>query len=162
VPFPRAVAARAGLIIALTATGACHSSRGFGPSPAELDQAESRWKARPFADYSYEIRTLCFCPPELTRWTRVSVRSGTVVAAEPVDPDPAVPIHSITLWRPIDTLFTNLRRTLTDPSSRHAYAAIVVEFDPELGYPVLIEYRTHANIADGGATHHLRNVMPLE
>lgn len=161
-PFPRAAAARGGLIIALVALGACHSSRAFGPSLTRLDQAESTWKARPFADYRYEIRTLCFCPPEMVRWTRVTVRSGAVVTAEPVDPDPAFPITSIALWKPIDTLFTNLRRTLTDPSSRHAYSAIVAEFDPELGYPVLIEYRTHSNIADGGATHHLRNVMPLE
>jgi hypothetical protein len=154
--------AQAGLIVALATLSACHSSNAFGPSLARVDQAEATWNARPFTDYRYEIQTLCFCPPEMIRWTRVSVRSGAVVAVEAVDPDPAFPITSITLWKPIDTIFVNLRRALTDPSSRNAYAAIVAEFDPVLGYPVLVEYRAHSNIADGGVTHHLRNVTPLD
>jgi hypothetical protein len=158
----RAAAAQAGVIVAVAAAIACDSSTTFGPSLARVDQAESTWTARPFADYSYEIQTLCFCPPEIVRWTRVSVRNGAVVGVEPVEADPALPITSIALWKPIDTLFANLRHTLANPSSRHAYAEIVAEFDPVLGYPVLIEYRAHSNIADGGLTHHLRNVTPLD
>lgn len=157
----RVSVAQAVLLVAGAVLSACHSSRAFGPSLARVDQAESTWKARPFADYTYEIQTLCFCPPEMVRWTRVTVQSGAVVAAEPVDPDPAFPITSIALWDPIDTLFADLRRALADESSRNVYAAIVAQFDPDLGYPVLIEYRAHATIADGGATHHLRNVTPL-
>jgi hypothetical protein len=58
----------------------CHSwcSRDVG-----LQRRRHRWAAgltpcgaearaaHPFADYSYEIQTFCFCPPEVNQWTRV-------------------------------------------------------------------------------------------
>jgi hypothetical protein len=149
----------AGILIA----AACNGSDIVGPRDfARLAQAEARWDARPFADYSYEIRTMCFCPVEITRWTRVSVRNGVVVAAEAVEPDPGVPITMLTLWHPVDSLFANLYRAMTDGSPGSYLEAIIAEYDPVLGYPTSIEYRAKPNIADGGSTHSLRNVRPLD
>ncbi|HSA54316.1 MAG TPA: DUF6174 domain-containing protein [Gemmatimonadaceae bacterium] len=142
---------------------ACSSSRLVGPREFQrFVAAESTWRSRPFQDYSYEIRSLCFCSPEVTRWTRVSVREGAVVAAEAVEPDPDFPITLLELWHPIDSLFAQLRRTFEDPSARSHLEAIVVSYDPELGFPTHLEYRAKPTIADGGSTHMLRNVRPLE
>ena len=128
----------------------------------QVAAAEARWKARPFADYSYEVRVLCFCPPEITEWTRVTVRGGVVTAAVAVDPDPNCPIENIRYWVPIDSLFADLRLTMTDRALRTYLEAIVVEYDPELGFPTRIEYRAKANVIDGGSQFLLRNVVPLD
>ena len=141
----------------------CNSSSVVGLRDfARFAEARARWDARPFADYSYEVRTLCFCPPEMSRWTRVSVRNGVVVDAVPVEPDPGSPITTLALWHPIDTLFENLHRAMSESGSQSYLDAIVVDYDPELGYPTSIEYRTRSNVADGGSSRSLRNVRPLD
>ncbi len=148
--------------MASTLAVACDSSDIFGPRDfARLAQAEARWNARLFADYSYEIRVSCFCPPEINRWTRVSVRNGVVIDAQAVEPDPNFPITTLTYWRPIDSLFATLHRAMAESDLSSYYAAILVEYDGVLGYPTSIEYRSKPNIADAGATYSLRTVLPL-
>ena len=129
---------------------------------AALARAESRWKSRPFSDYSYEIRISCFCPPEINRWTRVTVRSGVVTSAEALVPDPNFPITTIQYWQPIDSIFSDLFDAMRAPSSQTYLDAIIVDYDPVLGYPTNIEYRAKSNVADGGAVYTLRNVQPIQ
>ena len=144
------------------AVSACDSDI-FGPDDfRELARAKARWEARPFADYSYEIRTSCFCPPEVGQWTRVSVRNGAVSAVEAVDANPQFPITLLTYWSPIDTLFANLDHAMSQSDLGGYYAAIEVDYDVDLGYPTYIQYRAKPNIADAGATIEVRNVSPLQ
>lgn len=151
------------LSAAVLIAAACNGSDIDGPSDlGRLSAARARWDARPFADYSYEIRTTCFCPVEITRWTRVSVRNGVVVDAVPVEPDPGSPITTLALWHPIDTVFANLHRAMSELGPQSYLDAIVVDYDSELGYPTSIEYRAKLNIADGGSSLSLRNVRPLD
>lgn len=152
----------ASLVSALALAG-CEISELVDPGGfRELAAAQARWNARSFGDYSYEIRVLCFCPPEITQWTRVSVRDGSVTAAEAVDPNPTYPITNMQYWEPIDSLFVDLRRTMTDHASQTYLDAIIVDYDPHLGYPTNIEYRTKANVIDGGSQFLLRNVTPRD
>jgi hypothetical protein len=147
----------AGLVIA-----ACNGSDIVGPRDlARLAQARARWDARPFADYSFEIRTFCFCPPEIGQWTRVSVRNGVVVDVDAVEPDPNFPITTLVYWQPIDSLFSNLYRAMSSGSFDSPYADIEVEYDPELGYPTRIAYIEKPTVADAAATITVRNVVPL-
>ena len=149
------------VMVGAAATFACNGDI-VGPQDfALLAQARARWAARPFADYSYEIRTFCFCPPEVNRWTRVTVRSGVVVDAQAVQPDPNFPIETIQWWYPIDTLFVNLERSMREPELTGYLASIEAEYDPVLGYPTFIEYRAKPTVADGGSTINVRNVAPL-
>ena len=157
----RTVVMRVAVLAALSAVAACESSSVVGPRDfARLAEAEAQWKARPFADYSYEIRVLCFCPPEITQWTRVTVQGGVVTETESVDPNP-IPINNVQYWDPIDSLFVDLRRTMTDPGSNVYLEAIIATYDPQLGYPTNIEYRAKPNVIDGGSQFSLRNVRPL-
>lgn len=134
----------------------------FSPGDVRaLASARARWDARPFADYSYEIRTFCFCPPEIGQWARVSVRNGAVVAVVAVEANPQFPITTLTYWHPIDTLFANLHEAMSQGDLGGYYAAIEVEYDAQLGYPKVIEYRAKPNIADAGATIEVRNMLPL-
>lgn len=149
------------LILAVAAS--CHADSVVGPRDVrQLMRARAVWNARSFADYRYEIRISCFCPPEMNQWTRVSVQGGAVVAAEAVEPDPVFPISDIRFWVPIDVLFDNLFESMTQPAVGSYLDEIVVDYDSELGYPTNIEYRTRSNVIDGGAVYRLRNVTPLE
>lgn len=144
------------------ALAACDSSGIVGPKDfLRLAQAQARWNARPFADYSFEIRTFCFCPPEMSQWTRVSVRNGVVVDADAVEPDPNFPITTLAWWQPIDSLFSDLHRVMSTSPFESPYAEIVVEYDQELGYPTLIQYIEKPTVADAAATITVRNVLPL-
>jgi hypothetical protein len=141
---------------------ACDSSGIAGPRDfIRLAEAEERWDARPFADYSFEIRTSCFCPPEINQWTRVSVRNGVVVDADAVEPDPNFPITTLTYWQPIDSLFSRLRRTMSSGGSDSPYADVKVTYDAELGYPTRIEYIEKPTVADAASTITVRNVRSL-
>jgi hypothetical protein len=133
-------------------------------SPAELtalNRAEAQWNARSFANYRYEIQVSCFCPTELNRWNRVSVQDGRVTEARDVETGAAAPTASLTLWQPIDSLFSRLRRAAGDSGARSIYSDIVVEFDPTLGFPTLIDWREKPNVADAGAVYKLRSVQPF-
>jgi hypothetical protein len=144
------------------ALAACGFDGVVGPGDFQrFDQAKARWDARPFTDYSYEIRTFCFCPPEIVRWTRVTVRGGVVVAAEAVEPDPNFPITTLTFWEPIDSVFASLRTTLENADENSYIATVRVEYDAQLGYPTLIELRAKPTVADGDSEKNLRNVIPL-
>jgi hypothetical protein len=151
-----------GILLGILIGSACDNSSIFDAQDLErIADAEARWKARVFPDYTYEIRVSCFCPPEINQWTRVTVRSGAVTAAEAVDPQTQFPITTLQYWDPIDTLFADLRRTMTEKDAHWYLDAVIADFDADLGYPTNIEYRAKQNVADGGSVFSLRNVLPL-
>ena len=96
------------------------------------------------------------------RWTRVAVRNGAVTAAEAVDPPTQFPITTLQYWAPIDSLFVDLRRTMTEKDAQWYLDAVIADFDAVLGYPTNIEYRAKRNVADGSSVFSLRNVLPLQ
>lgn len=148
------------ILLYLALLGACSLVGPLSPDERRaLTAAEARWKARSFADYSYEIRVSCYCPPEMSQWTRVSVRGGQVTDAQPVESDPPFPITTLGLWTPIDTLFAVIRRSAADNTTY--LEDVDVEFDRALGFPTRIELRAKKNVADGGASYFLRDVRPL-
>ena len=141
---------------------ACDSS-GIAPpgDVRRLNEAKLLWQSRSFTNYTYEIRTSCFCPPEVNQWTRVEVRGGAVVDADAVDPDPNFPITTLSYWQPIDTLFADIERALASGGVISVYARVNVTYDSQLGFPTSIEYVAKPNIADAGASISVRNVVPL-
>ena len=150
------------IVIAVLATAACYSDSIVGPGDLQrFAQAKAKWDARPFADYSFEIRTFCFCPPEVNQWTRVTVRGGVVTDARAVDTDTPFPMTSSWLWQPIDGLFDGLHNQMTTPVGQSPYQSITVQYDEQLGYPTSIVYREKPTVADAGAEITVRNVVPL-
>lgn len=159
----RRFALNVGVLVGILTGVACDDSSIFDPQDlARVIEAEARWKARSFPDYTYEIRVSCFCPTEITQWTRVAVRNGAVTAAEAVDPQTQFPITTLQYWGPIDSLFVDLRRTMTEKDAQWYLDAVIADFDAVLGYPTNIEYRAKRNVADGSSVFSLRNVLPLQ
>lgn len=150
------------LLILVAVLGSCNSPTGLlsGGELAQLDAAEARWRELGFNDYTFEVRSFCFCPIEVSRWTRVYVRGGVVRRAERVDVEPPVEVTIRGYWHPIDSAFVHLRESLKNAGDQ-VYADIKVEFDQTLGFPILVEYVSKPNIADAGSTTQQRNVKPL-
>lgn len=156
---PRRRITRACVVSLVMLLAACGSDSVAGPRDlATLAAAEARWQSRPFADYTYEIRTHCFCIVEVVQWVRVTVQDGQVVAAVPVEPD-GLPITNTSYWEPIDSLFADLRARMEKPST-HSYASITANYDATLGFPVSIDYRAQPTIADADRSIEVRNVAP--
>jgi hypothetical protein len=151
------------LLLALVALGAsCSSPTGLlsANELAALNAAEARWKQRGFADYSYETRTLCFCPPDIYQWARVHVRGGVVTRVEHIDANPPVDATNLTYWLPIDSAFTRLRDAARNTNS-DIFSDIKVEFDATLGYPTRVEFVERPTVADAASIAERRNVRPL-
>jgi hypothetical protein len=147
-----------GLLVSVLAS--CSSDSIAGPSEmVAFARAKALWDSRTFASYTYEIRTFCFCPPEMTQWNRVVVQEGAVIAVEPVDLTSSYyPVNITSYFHPIDSVFARLHRAMTDGGFSSAYADIDAEYDAALGYPRHIVYHEAPYVADAGATIEIRSL----
>lgn len=134
--------------------GGCTSS--VGPlSLKQLAQAESRWKSRNIQSYDYEMRTGCFCPPEVTEWAVVEVRNGQIVSARSLTGIPLTGF-ALTSRKTVEQLFKAAR-----PPYEDWVGSVDFDFDAELGYPLRVNLSSKPNIADAGAVYEARNLKPI-
>jgi Family of unknown function (DUF6174) len=146
----------AGLVMAAS-TVACDPSP---LSPGELrllTAAEARWAARPFQNYSVEIREGCFCPPIMTQWARVEVIGGSISRVVLVESGAEVGATERTYFRTVEGAFAAIRSARSDSWVED----IVAEFDPQLGFPTFVNFVAKRNIIDGGGAIYLRNATAL-
>ena len=125
-------------------------------SPGEsekLREAERRWEQTGIDDYIFEMRTSCFCPPEMHEWAVVEVRDGVIVSATRLDGTPFTD-WGLTSRKTVAELFE-------EAHARYDWLAdIDFEFDDTYGYPLTIQHKSKRNIADAGATYEARNLVP--
>src|SRR5688500_20269278 len=68
-------------------------SNSIGPVELrQLVEAESRWKSRGIPSYTFEMRTSCFGPPEITERAALEVRDGKIVSARTLTGTPLTEI----------------------------------------------------------------------
>ncbi len=115
--------------------------------------ARARWNNSPVRTaYTYEFRQSCFCPPEITVWSRVTVIDGVVTDVRTERGD-TVPRNLRPLFPTVDRLFARLETT--DDSYLED---ITVRFDPQYGYPVEMNFVYSQQIADAGASYYARSL----
>jgi len=133
------------VLATLVALSGC--SDGLGPGQRlEVEVAREVWSSQDLHDYSFETRTSCFCVPELNELVLVEVRNDQVVAVTIVATgDPAQ--SPLTVWFTIDDLFDRILRMVDGGGS----GELELEFDPELGYPSLVNSIAPPGVADGGS-----------
>jgi hypothetical protein len=146
------------LALAVTACG----SDPFSPSEESARQeALARWQARPFANYSFEVRHDCNCTSEndqrLLHWHRVEVRAGLISKIVRLDTSAEVPSEIFPLWLTIEGLFEKLR----GPHPSRNVQDIRAQYDATLGYPARADFIFTGILADATMSHFLRNVNPL-
>jgi hypothetical protein len=146
---------RSSLLALLFAVAGCESITG-PLSPGErqdLREAKARWASKGSQNYTVESRLSCFCPTYLAYWTKVTVRNGVVVAAEPLSPLPdySEPTR-VEGWSTVPELFARIEH-------RDRYLKnIDVAFDPVLGYPTQVSIECTPDVADCGSSYSTRNL----
>lgn len=143
---------RALLVIAAIASTACLDVVSPGEEE-RLRDAERKWDRANITDYTYQMRTSCFCPPEIHLWAIVRVREDRVVSATSLDGAPLAGFDLASRLT-VDEMFAlaHARYDWLDD--------IDFDFDETLGYPLRIEHITKRNVADGGAVYEARNLTP--
>jgi hypothetical protein len=124
-------------------------------SPSEerdLRRSRALWDQKGSDDYTVESRISCFCSPHLNYLTRLTVRGGVVVQAEPVSPLPHGVEPLLQGWVTVDELFDRVR-------DDHDFVRDVsVRFDRTLGYPLQVSITCHSNVTDCGVTYTMQNL----
>jgi hypothetical protein len=144
------------LVIIGIALGACHSPLSSREVLALAD-AEERWAARPFADYTFETSASCFCDPEISQWARVEVSGGAVTRVVLLASGQDVALDRRRYFRTVESLFDLIRQA----QDSRAVKDISAEYDPQFGYPTFIRLAAPDNVTDGGSEHFARNLAPL-
>ena len=143
------------LLLMITSLAGC----GGGPlslhDQFDLIAAEERWRKRAFENYSYEIRQICFCPVELTRFVRVNVQDDSVVAVTDVETGTPYPADLLLFWPTVDELFRGLHRL----RANQGIEKVTAQYDPDLGYPRYIRSEAEEGVADGGSTVETRALI---
>ena len=142
------------LLIAALAAGGCLNPLSPRESQ-ELRRAEAKWESKNIHDYTFEMRTSCFCGSEVHEWAIVEVRDDQIVSARSLDGDPLTGF-ALSSRKTVDQLFDAAKADRFD-----WVADIDFTFDSELGYPLEINFESKPNIADAGLTYQARNLQPL-
>jgi len=121
--------------------------------------AQNRWNGRSFVDYTFQVRSQCFCDEEHVQWREVEVRNGVVTAVRVPGETTSLPANRIAEWPTVDGLFQQI---LQAAGGDHDYLDdISVQYDQALGFPARIHIDAQDNVADGGAVIEARAVVPL-
>ncbi len=144
------------LILACLSLPVSGCSSTVGPrSLRELSQAESRWKSRNIENYTFEMRTSCFCPPEVNEWAVVEVRNRQIVSARSLTGAPFTGF-ALTSRKTVEQLFDVAR-----PPYQDWVADVEFAFDAQLGYPLRVSLSSKPTIADAGAVYEARNLKSV-
>ncbi len=130
------------LVIALLAVTPLGCSDGTGLEQDPLEAARARWAETNAADYIFEFRRSCFCPPDFVRSVRIEVLDGVVSSAVYVDTEEAIPLP-LTSVPTIDDLFDEIGDALEG-----AAFSVIADYDADMGYPTSVSIDFIENAID--------------
>lgn len=148
-PTP-ATLVRAALLV--VAVAACTDDPLSPSERADLRRSRALWESKGGPDYTVEARIGCYCVPHVNFWTRLTVRGGNVVAADPLQALPLGIPADTRGWHTVEEVFEIIQRDRAD------LVDVAVRFDPTLGYPLQAAFTTDPAIADGDAVYEMRNL----
>ncbi len=134
------------------------SGCGLITGPGENDRLEAarrRWAADGQRDYSYEVRSDCFCGLA-GRWIDVTVLGDQVAAGRYLDTNTPVETTSLGALPTVPDLFERI-----DDAVRAHAVLLQVEYDPRDGHPTRINVDVSHSIADEEYLLQSRNLMGL-
>lgn len=144
---------RLALVLALTLP-AC----GLITGPGEEDRlagARARWAAQGQQNYTYEVRSDCFCGLA-GRWIEVTVLTDQVVAGRYLDTNTPVETNLLPALPTVLALFERIKDAVkADP------VLLQVEYHPQDGHPTRINVDISYSIADEEYLLQSRNLMGL-
>ena len=134
---PRAWAVLAGVL--LLGSLACGDSTG--PETDRWGEQRALWEAQGLADYTYDVRRVCFCL--FREGVRVTVLDGAVTGATDLVTGEVLEPIEVQLYLTIDGLF-DLIQAAYDQNAHD----VQVEFHPTRGYPTRIYIDYLENVID--------------
>ena len=136
---------------------ACSSDLLSVQEAQQLALAEEKWDSRGFGPYRFEVRRLCFCSPDFTAWAEVQVVNDAVVGVRLVDTGTDIDPSRYSAWPTIDQLFREIHHLGGGEST----VEVTLRFDPQLGFPRVIEVQPNPPIPDAGFRTEVRSAGPL-
>ncbi len=124
-------------------------------SRTELDANRSRWTSHRITFYEYEFQNSCFCGPEVTQPTILSVENGEVVALRNADTGATLEPRENGSYPTIEELFDTVLAGLEGADS------VVAEYDEERGFPTSIYVDWNAGTADEETSYSAKNLVIL-
>lgn len=142
------------LPFALLALAGCGPITGPGEDD-RLQAARRRWASEGQHDYSYEIRSDCFCR-QAGRWIEVTVMGDRVASGTYLDDRTPVEPDFLGALPTVPDLFARIN----DAVAAHA-VLLQVEYDARDGHPTRINVDLSHRIADEEYMLQSRNLMGL-
>ncbi|MCU0649127.1 MAG: DUF6174 domain-containing protein [Gemmatimonadaceae bacterium] len=141
----------------LLLVGACVEDDLILAPESRWAEARAQWDRRGPAHYTFEVRSVCFCLPNVHQWHRVEVRNGAVIAVRQLEGQPFSGSVPLTAWPTIPQLFERAR----PPLENSVVVELITEFDPAYGYPTRITQRCSRIVADCDSETFTRNLQPV-
>lgn len=142
------------LFLAVLALAGCGLVTGPGEND-RLEAARQRWAAEGQHDYTYEIRSDCFCGLA-GRWIEVTVVGDQVAAGRYLDSNTPVEPHYLGALPSVPDLFARV-----DDAVRAKAVLLQVEYDARDGHPTRINVDVSFGIADEEYQLQSRNLLGL-
>ena len=127
------------LVLACSAGSGIWREQALSPEAA-LSEAEARWHARKPTSYEFAIEVRCFCPGLAKTPPRFAVTNGEPRALQDLEPETRKVDE---YYNTVEKLFTEIRRSFSFGKYR-----MVVQYDPELGYPRLADLDPKGDVID--------------
>jgi len=121
---------------------------------AELDVNRSVWEDAAITEYTYELKRMCYCG--LAGALNVTVADHAVVAATRVDGQRIAP-QDLHVVETVDDLFDVVQRAIDERAFRYT-----VEYDPELGYPTLVDLDPIREAIDEEVRYEASGLEPID
>lgn len=121
---------------------------------AELDANRSVWDDAAITEYTYELNRLCYCG--LAGALNVTVVDQAVVAATRADGGPIAP-RELDVVETVDDLFDVIQRAIDERAFSYR-----VEYDPELGYPTLVDLDPIREAIDEEVRYEAGGLEPID
>ena len=136
------------------ALSACRPITGPGEEE-RLQAARRQWATAGLHDYSYEVRSDCFCR-QAGRWIEVTVLGDRVIGGHYLDTDTPVEQEFVGALPSVNDLFTRV----ADAVGAHV-VLLQVEYDARDGHPTRINVDVSHRIADEEYMLQSRNLLHL-
>src|SRR5262245_7407605 len=139
---------RTPLLLCALLAGLAACSSPSAPGQAKGDPADQlarnqlRFHATVGDTYRVTLENQCFCPLEVLRPVRLTVRDGTITEVTRLSDGTAVPRAEWRAYRTVDDIFAEIASGLSRGAQR-----VTAEYDGRYGFPqnVLIDYQMAAD-----------------
>jgi hypothetical protein len=137
--------------MALVSFGCSTGASSDAAEPGDRAAAQQRWEAAALTDYRFDFQQQCFCVREQVQPVTIEVRDGRISRVVSRETGEDVAAVQGLQWRTIPDLF----RVISE-ARQNGVTPLIVQYDPQLGYPVRIEAGSLA--ADAGVIYAVSNL----